>query len=937
MNKLIFVVVSLAFFCSTQSYSQHKISADVTVEDNGKIFHVKQTINYKNTTGKDINEIWFYDWLNAFSDKKSPLGKRYAQEYTRKFHFASAKERGGTFGLSINTKESIIQWKRPKNQPDLIQVKLDQPLKKGESIALDFSYTLDIPIASFTGYGYTEEHINLKYWLILPAVHHQDWIIYSHKELFDLPKQLNDYSIKISVPSDYFINSTFETQELRPKSPKRKKYLLKGKNHSQIDLVLSHSDSFDVTITDFGTIQTNLSSDNLNSGIKSLIADRAMNYLTERLGDYPHQKILISEADYMQSPVYGLNQLPDFIRPFPDGFQYDIKLFKTLTAEYLKNSIFINNREDQWLLDAFQIALMADYVDAFYPNTKMLGTLSNFIGIHWTHAAELEFNDRYHFLLQTMIQQNIDQPLATPQDSLMRFNKKIANPYKGGIGINYLKSYLGPGVVEKSIQTYYKNFKLKPSNPSHFQSVLETNTEKSTDWFFGDFATNNHFIDFKISKAKKVNDSIDVIIKNKYSSKLPVAIYQLKDEEVIAIDWVDEFQHSTEVTIKDHGADRIAVNYEQLAPEINPRNNFKSVNTLFNKPFQLRLLEDIDDPTKEQLFVIPEFAYNLYDGIFVGSKFYNTSLLPKQFSYKIAPKYGTKSNALIGNIAIDYTSYFKNSSLFAIRYGLGGSRFSYDTDLFYNRYSGFLTFAYRPKDYRNNKRQFLTLRNISVHRDESESTAFNMPDYDIFNINYKYQNKNLDRFFTAEIDYQISKNFGKIAATTTFRKLFANNRQINLRFFGGLFIFNDYTESDYFSFALDRPTDYMFDYNYYGRSEQSGLFSQQFIMAEGGFKSMLEPAFANQWITTGNMSTTIWNWIFAYGDVGLVKSKGQEAKFLYDSGLRLNLVEDYFELFLPVYSSQGWEVGRDSYGERIRFIVTLDIPTLFNLFTRKWY
>jgi hypothetical protein len=46
---------------------------------------------------------------------------------------------------------------------------------------------------------------------------------------------------------------------------------------------------------------------------------------------------------------------------------------------------------------------------------------------------------------------------------------------------------------------------------------------------------------------------------------------------------------------------------------------------------------------------------------------------------------------------------------------------------------------------------------------------------------------------------------------------------------------------NYYSFALDRPTDYLFDYNYYGRSENTGFFcQQQLIIAEGGFKSKLD-------------------------------------------------------------------------------------------------
>jgi hypothetical protein len=45
------------------------------------------------------------------------------------------------------------------------------------------------------------------------------------------------------------------------------------------------------------------------------------------------------------------------------------------------------------------------------------------------------------------------------------------------------------------------------------------------------------------------------------------------------------------------------------------------------------------------------------------------------------------------------------------------------------------------------------------------------------------------------------------------------------------------SNSDFFSFALDRPTDYLFDYGY--GDLKVVVFSQQLILAEGGFKSKL--------------------------------------------------------------------------------------------------
>ena len=243
-----------------------------------------------------------------------------------------------------------------------------------------------------------------------------------------------------------------------------------------------------------------------------------------------------------------------------------------------------------------------------------------------------------------------------------------------------------------------------------------------------------------------------------------------------------------------------------------------------------------------------------------------------------------------------------------MRYGLAGSTYSYDTDLFYRRYSPFMTFAFRNKDLRDNEKQFINIRNVNVSRDENPNDPNQEPNYSVFNAQYVYSNPNLINYFRGVVDYQISSDFSKLSTTFTYRKLFLNNRQLNIRAYAGVFLFNDTPgDEDFFSFALDRPTDYLFDYNYYGRSEDTGLFSQQLIIAEGGFKSQLEPAFANSWITTVNASTNIWKWVFAYGDAGLVHNKGMGTQAVYDTGIRLSLVADYFEVFFPLYSNLGWE------------------------------
>jgi len=115
------------------------------------------------------------------------------------------------------------------------------------------------------------------------------------------------------------------------------------------------------------------------------------------------------------------------------------------------------------------------------------------------------------------------------------------------------------------------------------------------------------------------------------------------------------------------------------------------------------------------------------------------------------------------------------------------------------------------------------------------------------------------------------------------------------------------------------------------------LFSQQIIIAEGGFKSKFTNPYANKWITSLNATSSLWHWIEMYADVGLYKNKGENVQFKYDTGIHLDLVPGYFELFFPVYSSNGFEMGQKNYQEKVRFIVTINPKTLLGLFTRKWF
>ncbi len=943
MKKIVFCSFIYLLLGLLTTVAQHKTSIKAVLNVTEHTIEVEQRITYHNTSKNALSEIFIQDWANAFSNKRTPLGERFAEDYSRRFYFAKDEERGATTIHKISNENNDINWNRIDDHPDVLKLELPSPIASNEIQEFTFQYTVKLPSSKFTRFGYKRDgDYDLRYWYLTPVVYDSSWQIYSHKNLNDQYVPLTDYEISFTIPTAYKITSELQqNQDELADDQELYEVRLSGKQRNHAKLFIEKKNTFlSFPINDELTLVSNIDDNDLMPKMKSIANKRIFEFLEERLGKYPFDKLVSSDTDYQINPVYGLNQLPDIVRPFPDGFQYEIKQLKAITDAYLRNTLIVNPRKDAWIRDAIHVFLMMEYTNKYYYDTKLIGNLSKIIGIRWFHAADLKFNDQYYLGYKNMARRFLDQPLTTPQDSLVKFNKNIANPYKAGVGLRYLEDYLGDdNILTESIQDFYKQVVLKPTKSEAYEQLLEKKTSKDISWFFDDFIRSNKTLDFKIKKVKKKGDSLEVIIKNKKENAMPISLYGFRKDKGLAYKaWLPTTKGTKKYTIPNDGIKKLMLDADKKVPEVNRRNNHKKINSLFNKPFQFRLLQDVEDPDYSQIFFTPEFEFNVYDGLTIGNKFYNKSVIKKNLDYRIVPSYGFLSKKLLGSVATTYTQQVADDGLYSIKYGISGSMFSYAPDLLFRRYSPYVLFYFRNKDLRNNENSRLTIRTVGVSRERDEINPVSTPDYDVFNVRYRYTNPNLINLFSYNIDYQLSQNFSKLSTTLHYRKLFLNNRQVNLRFFAGTFLFNDtQRDGDFFSFALDRPTDYLFDYSYLGRSEEAGLVSQQIILAEGGFKSQLEYPFANRWITTLNAETNIWNWIYAYGDVGFVKNKGINPKFVYDAGVRLSLVADYFELFFPVVSNNGWEISQPNYDEKIRFIITLNPQTLIGLFTRRWY
>jgi len=921
--------------------AQHHSKMIVEIDNEKKELTVNQELMFFNQTNDTLTNIVLNDWMNGYTSKNTPLAARFSDEFGRSFHLAKEKERGRTTAITIlDGNQTLLTWERDKNYPDVIQIRLKEKLLPNQKATFTLSYTVKIPSDKFTKYGYGENgKMYLKNCFLFPARYeNKGFAKYDNLNLDDCANALSNYNIIVKLPQKFDIFS--DLIEVKKETVNGlNSYELKGENRLDFNLFVDAKKDFEIYKNRTIEVVSNLKDDRLNDIQRAILIDKIVNYVSENLGKFPQSKVSVAQADYDRNPFYGLNQLPLFISPFPDEFLYEIKFLKTYLNNYLHNTLQLDPRKDNWIYDGIQVYIMMKYIEEYHPDSKMMGSVAKLKLLKGYNMISLDFNGQYSYLYMLMARKNLDQPLSNPKNTLIKFNEKIASKYRAGLSLRYLDSYLENNSVQNSIKQFLVLNTNQQTNRKDFESILTTNSPKKIDWFFDKIIDSRNIIDFKFDKVTRTKDSVSFSLKNKTETNVPISVYGVKDKNVVFKKWFDTITTDSIYTIPRNDAEKIVINYKNEVPEYNLRNNWRSLNSLHvtNRPVKFIFFKDLEDPYYNQVVYIPTLEYNLYDGFLPGIRFHNKTILDKPLTFDLNPTISTKAQSLSGKGFIYYNQFNRDRNLYHIRYMMSGHYLHYAPDAYYTKLAPTVFFNIRPDDFRDNRKEIFVVKEIIVSK---EKTAFTVADksenYAIFNAKYINTKTEVTNHLSFLGDFQYANNFGKLAGEIQYRRLFDNNRSLNIRLFAGTFLHNK-TTSTYFDFGLDRPTDYLFESEYLGRSETTGLFSQQSIISDGFFKSILETRTANRWMTTVNASYSIWTWIEGYGDIGFIKNADIAPKFVYDSGIRLNLVTDYFELYLPIYSNNGWEIGQQNYGERVRFIAAFRPETLITLFTRKWF
>ncbi|STC92729.1 aminopeptidase [Chryseobacterium carnipullorum] len=916
-------------------YIEAKLSAD------RKTLEVNQEIVYYNHSDKDLHSVKFLNWVSAYNKKGTSLVYRKLEDRSTDLHFAKPEQLGKLLDLQVqNSAQQLVPVSSISDEN--LFLPLAEALKPGESITLQLHYSMRLPDKRFTGYGTSDTMTALKYFFIVPDHFDPDNI--SKRNYHDIEESVSFntfWTINFDLPPNSFIEGNLPQTQMNS---------FKGYLDSDPEFVIAQNGLPSIKVNVDGEDTEIKFGYNLKPEEKQNLEfylPLHLKFIKEKIGFVP-KNLFISEKFRSSEDFFGNNDITFWkfrFQLFTDAEKTDLDYFGIITKKILDESVIADKQSNHWFKNGLKSYMEIQYIQKFYKETKLLGTLpeTKIFGVKplkLFHASKVKLIDRYGLSYQYIMSQNLDQKIGEKFTVLSNFNDMAVSSFETGSLFNYTAEKMGYDRFNEIVKNYISKNTDQKIDPEDF--LKELADKDKTSGYLSDFLKRKNRVNFRLKNIKRDADSLTIRIGKNADTLIPVRLETQTSEGEKKSYWVETEEHekiTNFVLPASEDIHKVTLNSDYIFPESKYRDNFLYAKGLFSnaKKIKFKLIKDIPNPEYNEIYISPRVRFNnTYDKFLLGVNLKNQSFFDQKFLYSFTPTYSTGTGKLTGSGAISY-SFLPAESIFrSITFGVSGSYFHYDYGLAYRKGSIFSNINFR-KNPRSTVSRSLGFSYNYLERDLSPKMVANRDygKYNLWTAGYGYSDSQMIHEKSLSLSTQGMEDFNKITAEGFYRWEFAPKQKLSLRLFAGYFVRND-TRNNMFNYGISRVSNYSFSYNLLGESANSGLLSQQFILADGGFKSFI-PGSVNQWITSFNVDSSVWKIFHVYADAGIYKNKNRPAEFIWDSGIKVRLIPDFLEIYFPIQSSLGFEPSFKDYAKRIRYTLVLNLGAVINAARRGWY
>ncbi|HOZ30988.1 MAG TPA: M1 family aminopeptidase, partial [Bacteroidales bacterium] len=593
-----------------------------------------------------------------------------------------------------------------------------------------------------------------------------------------------------------------------------------------------------------------------------------------------------------------------------------------------------NERDESWIDEGFTSFYESEYYDKYYPGQ---GFIEQNLGIKSNIFRLNELPARYYRELGWifLLKENIAQNSNRKSEKMSMFNYYIMSYLKPVTSLYMIENYLGRESYKNIMNEFFDKYKFTHIYPN---DIIDFFSSESSDTilrkYFDDLLIRNSIPDYKIARIKK--DSI--IIKNKRADSAPLFLY-INDSLV-----VDKGFSGTKKFYLPKKSEIIIDKYF-YSPDFNRNNNYYRPGFFkTNKPFRPSLGGVVDNPLISEFPFLPLLAYNTADGLMPGIMFYATVFPKKKFEYQIIPLYGIKSGNLVGIANLSFyihpsKSPVKEFELYTKSARFGISNYNDDSRIKLE-YGVKIKLRTDPTEFYDSK---IIVRSIAA------TDFYSGVMKEFYNVISYFKDHRKINPWSFTLNFEMGKGFAKTSAeiinTITYNQRL---KGLTIRIFAGKFIYNSTEYYGNYNFRMSGNLgmqDYFYDNLFISRPgdirvDPQYFWAHQFIRNDGGFTLYTPFGQSNNWLVSINMnSSTPIKFIEIYFNAGVCPSiiSGKFADFYYETGIRLNILDDLISVYFPINTSSViWEASNNiytnNYFQKIRFTLSLD---KFNLLTYR--
>jgi hypothetical protein len=957
------------------NWQQHvAYTISVKLDDNKNALDGQISMVYSNNSPDVLNQIYMHVWPNAYANRNTAFAKQHLENGKTDFYFAKPQDQGSIDSLNFMVNNSSIKWNLTKDI-DIALLTLNQPLKPGEKITISTPFYVQLPKV-YSRLGHEKQLYCITQWFPKPAVYDVNgWNPIPYLDQGEFYSEFGSFDVNITLPKNYVLAATgnlqnreeeaflnklaeseakqFEESPLSSNEFKTVRYL----QDSVHDFAWFASKEFnvkkgEVTLQNGKKIATWLFAKRINnSGIDYI--NEGVKYYSDHIGNYP----------------YNLAQVVITPLEAGGGMEYPTitncaSIDRTTIIHEVGHNWFYgilgsNEREHPWMDESLNT-----YYESRCTQEKEDEARAKAAGqkdfLKDVFNVDLKGFGQARLLYGITARKNEDQAGNLPSTTYTDFNYGAIIYAKNPLSFYMLQNYLGNDKFDAMMHAYYEKWKFKHPLPNDFRQHAEAFTNENLSWFFNEVLGSTKKMDYKIVRVK--NNQIKV--KNVSGLNVPFSLSStnqyntpIKTKQFEGFTGTKTFDITS--LLNNNGvANNIQIDQNQSSIELYRKNN------ALHKPLSVRFIPALENPNKRQIFCIPLYAWNKYNGNMLGL-FINNDFFPDQKTeFNFTPLYSFTTNDLNGYLSIARNFHVNSTVLKNIKIGINSSRFgtkSFDgsTDISYEKLAPSIELDFKQATARSLFENKLILRHVTVLENKTSEgllSNFNNQSMSAIDITYKLAH-NLATYPTnfktnlqvGTADYNFTRLSFEVNQGISYN---ASKKKANIRLFAGTFLNEQSTattglnqgRTNFQAGGTNGYNDYFYDEAMFGRAEgnqQQTFLARQVLNRDAGFRNFVAIGNTNTWLTSANLTlpfpfklpigfysdVVFWEQAAFAPQTGL---NNYETKLTYTGGIYVSIAKNVLEIYLPLFASQdvmdAWKLygGFEHPFERASFILNLN-------------